>query len=149
MAFGWVEIDGVSYYFNEMNGKFISKEEELTPIEGTTSVTVDQMVEFYEPYSPIDYPAADLKKGGASTLEEFATIYYEEANKEGIKAEVAWAQSMLETGWLKFGGQVKIGQFNFAGLGATDGGAQGADFSGYGKNGVRMGVRAQIQHLKA
>ena len=51
---------------------------------------------------------------------------------------------MLETGYLKFGGQVKISQFNFAGLGATDGGAAGASFSD-----VRNGVRAQVQHMKA
>ena len=30
-----------------------------------------------------------------------------------------------------------------------DGGAAGADFSSYGKDGVRMGLRAQVQHLKA
>ena len=118
-------------------------------IEGTANTTVAQMVKFYEKYSPISYPSSKLKVGGAPTLESFALIYYEEAIKENIRPEVAWCQSMLETGYLKFGGQVKIEQFNFAGLGATDGGAAGADFSIYGENGVRMGVRAQIQHLKA
>ena len=118
-------------------------------IEGTANTTVEQMVEFYEKYSPISYPASKLKVGGAPTLYSFANIYYEEATKENIRPEVAWCQTMLETGYLKFGGQVKIEQFNFAGLGATDGGAAGADFSMYGENGVRIGVRAQIQHLKA
>ena len=47
-----------------------------------------------------------MKKGGA-TLEEFCQIYYEEAEKEGIKAEVAFAQAMKETGWLQFKGDVK------------------------------------------
>ena len=149
MTFGWKTIDGKAYYFSESNGVLQDSEDQLTKIEGASSITIDQMVRFYEQYSPIDYPAEPLAKGGASTLEEFATIYYEEASKENIKAEVAWAQTMHETGWLRFGGQVEIGQFNFAGLGATDGGAKGADFSSYGKNGVRIGVRAQIQHLKA
>ena len=150
MTFGWKTIDGTSYYFSESNGILLdSKKEQLTKIEGASSVTIDQMVRFYEKCSPIDYPAEPLAKGGAPTLKEFATIYYEEASKENIKVEVAWAQTMHETGWLMFGGQVDIGQFNFAGLGATDGGAKGADFSSYGKNGVRIGVRAQIQHLKA
>ena len=76
-------------------------------------------------------------------------MYEEEANKEGISVEVAFAQAMHETGWLQFGGSVKIEQFNFAGLGATDGGGKSADFSVYGEEGVRMGIRAQIQHLKA
>ena len=51
---------------------------------------------------------------------------------------------MHETGYLQFGGQVKIEQFNFAGIGATDGGAAGASFED-----VRTGVRAQVQHMKA
>ena len=90
-----------------------------------------------------------MAKGGAATITDFARIFYEEANAENIKAEVAWAQSMLETGFLKFGRKVQIEQFNFAGLGATDSGSNVADFSSYGTEGVRMGVRAQIQHLKA
>ena len=53
-------------------------------------------------------------------------------------------QAMLETGWLRFGGDVKIDQFNFAGLGAIGSGVEGASFSD-----VRMGIRAQVQHLKA
>ena len=68
----------------------------------------------------------------------------EEAAAEGIKAEVAFCQAMLETGWLKFGGDVRIEQYNFAGIGAVGGGAGGAAFET-----VREGVRAQIQHLKA
>ena len=106
------------------------------------------MVQFYK-NTGVTYPTEKLNKGGAESIEKFASIYYEEATAEGVDPAVAWCQSMKETGWLQFGGQVKIEQFNFAGLGATDNGASGADFSKYGENGVRMGVRAQIQHLKA
>ena len=95
------------------------------------------------------YPSEKLSVGGADTITELAKIFYEEATTEGIDPSIAWCQTMKETNWLRFGGQVKIEQFNFAGIGATDGDAAGADFSSYGKNGVRMGVRAQIQHLKA
>ena len=51
---------------------------------------------------------------------------------------------MLETGWLQFGGIVKIEQFNFAGIGATGNNNSGSKFSS-----IRIGIRAQIQHLKA
>ena len=57
---------------------------------------------------------------------------------------MAFAQTMKETGWLQYGGDAKIEQYNFAGLGTTGGGVEGNTF----KN-VRTGVRAQIQHLKA
>ena len=51
---------------------------------------------------------------------------------------------MLETGFLKFGGDVKKEQYNFAGIGATGGSVPGHSFST-----IREGIRAQVQHLKA
>ena len=163
LAIGTATIDGKEYYF-QSNGAMLANAFKnhryygsngvrvaessygsiFYKIEGSSTTTVDQMVRFYEQYSPIDYPADELKKGGAATIQDLAQIFYEEASAEGIKAEVVWAQTMLETGYLKFGGQVKISQFNFAGLGATDGGAAGASFSD-----VRNGARAQVQHMKA
>ena len=130
-------------------GSLDDETQEMYTIAGDTTVTIEQMVKLYQTYATSTYQTEVLGAGGASTIEELARIFYEEACAEGIKAEVAWAQSMLETGYLKFGGQVKVEQFNFGGLGALDGGASGADFSSYGVDGVRMGVRAQIQHLKA
>ena len=49
-----------------------------------------------------------------------------------------------QTNFLRFGGDVKPSQNNFSGLGAVGGGAEGASFPS-----ARLGVRAQIQHLKA
>ena len=63
---------------------------------------------------------------------------------EGVDPAVAFAQAMKETNFLRFGGDVKIEQFNFAGIGATGGGAAGESYAN-----VRTGIRAQIQHLKA
>ena len=82
------------------------------------------MMRYYESTGN-KYPSEALGKGGASTLRDFCQIYYEEAATEGVKAEVAFAQAMKESAWLKFGGIVKIEQFNFAGLGALDGNTQG------------------------
>lgn len=112
-------------------------------ILGTSKVTVSQMVNLYKKYATTEYPQ-QLAKGGAKDIQQLAEIFYEEANDEGIRAEVAWCQAMIETGYLKYNGDVKVEQYNFAGLGATGGGAQGASFSN-----VREGARAQIQHLKA
>ncbi len=123
--------------------------EDYYTIEGESSVTVEQMMKWYDEKSPIDFPVDAYRLGGVNSLKDFCQIYYEEAQSENIRVEVAFAQAMHETGWLQFKGQVKIGQFNFAGLGAIDGGASGADFSKYREEGVRMGIRAQIQHLKA
>ena len=139
---GWQTIDGKDYYFDS-NGV----RKDGYPIEGKSEVTISQMIKMYKKQNKM-YPSQALAKGGAPTIEDFVNIVYQEAGVEGIKAEVVFCQSMLETGWLQFGGDVKVEQFNFAGLGATGGGVAGADFSSYGKDGVRMGIRAQVQHLK-
>ena len=113
------------------------------PIMGKSDITLEQMVRFYN-QSGKEYPADILGEGGAPDIETFCQIYIEEAETEGIRPEVAFAQTMKETGWLQYGGDAKITQFNFAGLGTTGGGVAGNSFSD-----VREGVRAQIQHLKA
>ena len=113
------------------------------PIMGKSSVTVDQMVEYFKS-SGEKYPADALSKGGADSIETFCQMYYDEAVAEGVRPEVAFVQTMKETGWLQYGGDASIEQFNFAGLGTTGGGVAGNSYPD-----VRTGIRAQIQHLKA
>ena len=134
---GWQTIDGEEYYFDK-NG--VRQEGYL--IEGTSAVTANNLAMYFKRKNGV-YPTF-YKNSDAPTIEKFCQIYVEEAKAEGIKVEVAFMQAMVETGWLKFGGAVQISQYNFAGIGALDGGAQGATFKT-----VREGVRAQIQHLKA
>jgi hypothetical protein len=83
-------------------------------------------------------PAVDL-----ATALNYSLLYDEEAQREGVNPDLAFAQMLLETSFLKFSGQVRLGQNNFAGLGALDGGDRGLVFSS-----PRLGIRAQIQHLK-
>lgn len=80
------------------------------------------------------------------TLEQLAEIFLEEGKAEGVRGDVAFAQSLHETGCFKFGGIVLPSQNNYAGIGALNGNATGqaATFPD-----PRTGVRAQIQHLKA
>ena len=134
---GWQTIDGEEYYFDK-NG--VRQEGYL--IEGTSAVTANNLAMYFKRKNGV-YPTF-YKNSDAPTIEKFCQIYVEEAKAEGIKVEVAFMQAMVETGWLKFGGAVQISQYNFAGIGALDGGAQGATFKT-----IREGVRAQIQHLKA
>ena len=134
---GWQTIDGEEYYFDK-NG--VRQEGYL--IEGTSAVTANNLAMYFKRKNGV-YPTF-YKNSDAPTIEKFCQIYVEESKAEGIKVEVAFMQAMVETGWLKFGGSVQISQYNFAGIGALDGGVQGATFKT-----VREGVRAQIQHLKA
>lgn len=79
----------------------------------------------------------------ATNYLHLAEIFLEEGEKEGVRGDGAFCQSLIETGYFRFGGDVQPGQHNYAGLGAT-GGVPGLFFSD-----DRTGIRAQIQHLKA
>lgn len=75
-----------------------------------------------------------------SIVDEYLTT----ASLYGIRGDLAFCQCILETNWLKFTGDVKKEQNNFAGLGATGGGVSGTSFAS-----VAEGVEAHIQHLYA
>ena len=112
---------------------------ELTPIIGSTQTNVAQMTRHFR-NTGHTFPEAAL----GMSLESFAQLVLDEANREGVRGEVLWAQVMRETGWLQFGGCVRINQFNFGGLGATGGGNPGHSFPS-----VQIGLRAQVHHLVA
>lgn len=111
-------------------------------IMGSSDLTVSEMVDYYN--ARYTYPSAVYSSKGASTAKKFFTILKQEAEAEGVKTEVLFAQVILETGGLQFGGDVKAEQCNFGGLGAVGGGASGETYAN-----VRTGLRAQVQHLKA
>ena len=103
---------------------------------------IDAMEEAWEEVG-YSYPSA-LSAGGAQTIRDFASVVYDEAVAEGVSPELVFVQAMKETGWLRFGGDVSVNQYNFSGIGAVGGGAKGATFPD-----VRTGIRAQVQHLRA
>ena len=76
---------------------------------------------------------------------EYAKLYIEEGEAEGVRGDGAWYQSCKETGNFKFdsGTAVTFDQNNFCGLGVTKKGMKGHSFET-----PRLGIRAQIQHLK-
>lgn len=71
-------------------------------------------------------------------------LYQTECATEGINSDLALAQMMLETDFLRYGGDVHPNQFNFAGIGAVGNRVKGASFPD-----MQTGIRAHIQHLKA
>lgn len=110
-----------------------------TEIMGEANATAQQMALFCRSKNA-------EPKLTSCTLEQLAEIFLEEGKAEGVRGDVAFAQSLHETGYFKFGGIVLPSQNNYAGIGALNGNATGqaATFPD-----PRTGVRAQIQHLKA
>ena len=75
---------------------------------------------------------------------ELATMFVEEGAREGVRGDIAFAQSIVETGYFGFSPSVPPDTNNYSGIGATGGGVKGARFPD-----ARTGVRAQVQHLRA
>lgn len=123
----------------EFFGMESSTESEKTVIMGKAQATAQQMALFCRSKNS----APQLT---SCSLEQLAEMFIEEGEAEGVRGDVAFAQSLHETGYFKFGGIVLPTQNNYAGIGALNGNATGqaASFPD-----PRTGVRAQIQHLKA
>lgn len=112
----------------------------VLPIGGTALLTPAQLAAWFSGRQP--QPSGTYK--ASVPIATLAQHFIDEGAREGIRGDVAFVQSILETGWFRFGGSVPPTNNNFAGIGATDGGGVPAAFPD-----ARTGVRAQIQHLRA
>ncbi len=83
-------------------------------------------------------------ENAALDFSDLPKIYQQEASIEGVNYDIAFCQMCLETGFLGFAEDILLDENNFARLGAIGETRQFATFSS-----SRIGVRAQIQHLKA
>ncbi len=78
------------------------------------------------------------------TIDEFVDLAYEEAITEGVRPDIVIAQAIWETGYFQYGGIVDANDNNYAGIGATGAAGVKERFET-----PRLGLRAQVQHLKA
>lgn len=106
------------------------------PVMGTSAVTATDLAGWYARSGYVSKTTVSVA--------ELARDFIEEGQDEGVAGDLAFAQAMLETGWLGFSTRMPPSNNNFAGLGAVDSGSSSASFPD-----ARTGVRAQIQHLRA
>uniref|UniRef100_UPI0040566F00 N-acetylmuramoyl-L-alanine amidase n=1 Tax=Acetatifactor sp. TaxID=1872090 RepID=UPI0040566F00 len=113
----------------------IDETKRLNKIMGTSVATVEQMKAYIKSKNP----------AVAQSVIDMLPYYILEGKAEGVRGDVAFAQSCLETGNFKFEGTaVILAQNNFCGMGVTSKGKTGNSFDT-----AQLGIRAQIQHLKA
>ena len=107
----------------------------MTKITGKAEATAKQMTAYIK-----------AKNGSvAQSVLDMIPLYLSEGEAENIRGDIAFAQSCLETGNFTFSGSaVKLSQNNFCGMGVTKNGETGNSFKT-----PQLGIRAQIQHLKA
>ena len=104
-------------------------------IMGQAQASIEQMRAYIKKVNP-KVPESVIK---------MIPYYITEGALEGVRGDVAFAQSCLETGNFTFkGSAVTLNQNNFCGMGVTSNGVRGNSFKT-----PKEGIRAQIQHLKA
>lgn len=107
-----------------------------SPILGPNRLTAQQLADFVR--------ASGNTPNITVSIDELAALFIEESTKVGVRGDVAWAQSILETGYFGFrGSMVEPEDNNFAGIGACDSCTRGFRFDD-----ARLGVRAQMQLLR-
>ena len=104
-------------------------------IMGQATATVAQMQAYIKKVNP----------EVSNSVIKMIPLYITEGATEGVRGDIAFAQSCLETGNFTFtGSAVTLSQNNFAGIGVTQTGMKGNSWES-----PQLGIRAQIQHLKA
>lgn len=107
-----------------------------TPILGRSQYSARQLARWYA--------SVGHRSRATVPVEVLGQLFIEEGSLEDVRGDIAFCQAMVETGWLTFPtARMPPRNNNFSGLGAVDGGTGSSAFPS-----ARIGVRAQIQHLK-
>ena len=132
-------------YSATLTAREIKQDQPITPTEpegyhsiaGEAVATAAQMVAYIKAKRP------DVEQ----SVIDMIPLYLTEGKTEGIAGDIAFAQSCIETGNFAFPAEtcaVTLGQNYFAMMGVTATFAKGESFAT-----PQIGIRAQIQHLKA
>lgn len=93
-----------------------------TPVMGPSILTAAQLAKWYFNHSGVTplIPAFDGHPAG--DVEALAQVFIDDGRAEGVRGDMAFIQSQLETGWMHFSGsQIPPDAYNYAGIFAFDG----------------------------
>lgn len=111
------------------------RREQMLKIIGKAQASVAQMQAYIKKVNP----------EVSDSVIKMIPLYITEGTVEGVRGDIAFAQSCLETGNFTFSGfAVTLDQNNFCGMGVTRTETKGNSFKTPAE-----GIRAQIQHLQA
>lgn len=125
----------VAYVQKQLGEQTISMPVTEHSIMGKSVVSASKLAAFAKSVNP-----------DAQDVDEIADAFISMGDKYGIRGDIAFCQSLIETGFFKFDGgtEVTSDQHNYAGIGVTHKGLKGNSFDT-----VQEGVEAQLQHLFA
>jgi hypothetical protein len=93
-----------------------------TPVMGPSLLNAGQLAAWYFRHTGAtpQIPAFDGHPAG--DVAALAQVFIDDGNAEGVRGDMAFVQSQLETGWLGFqGSQIPPDAYNYAGINAFDG----------------------------
>lgn len=140
---GWIPLDLINPVEETATKPTETKPDETdetknyTKIVGTAVATAEQMVTYIK----------SKNSNVPQSVVDMIPYYISEGKTEGIAGDIAFAQSCIETGNFMFPKEtcaVTIDQNNFCMMGVVSTFAKGNSFET-----PQIGIRAQIQHLKA
>jgi hypothetical protein len=106
-----------------------------TPVMGDAQVSLGQAVEFVtQRATGAAYPS--------DTIRKIVDTTWQVADADGVRADLAIGLMAKETGFFRYGGDVKADQWNFGGIGAT-GGVPGVRFLT-----LEAGVKAVVRRMR-
>jgi len=121
----------------EVEVKSVEDTSGYTKIASDPVATAEQMIAYVKAKNP----------NVAQSVIDMIPLYLSEGKTEGIAGDIAFAQSCVETGNFTFPQttcKVSLDQNNFAMMGVTTAESKGESFET-----PQIGIRAQVQHLKA
>ena len=93
-----------------------------TPVMGPSLLTAGQLAAWYHRHSGSTPKIPAFDGHPAGDVAALAQVFIDDGKAEGVRGDIAFVQSQLETGWLGFvGSQVPPDAYNYAGIHAFDG----------------------------
>ncbi len=123
-----------------------------TPVMGANLLSASQLARWY---NHVRQGVAPRAPGAGNNIKTLAQLFIDEGRIQGVRGDIAFVQSIIETGWFSFpnSGQIRPWFNNFAGLYAYDGRPSGyhcQDETAPSRcfPSATIGIRTQIQLLR-
>jgi hypothetical protein len=92
-----------------------------TPVMGPSLLSATQLAAWYYRHSGVTPLIPAFGGHPAGDVAALAQIFIDDGNAEGVRGDLAFVQTQLETGWLGFAGsQIPPDAYNYAGIYAFD-----------------------------
>jgi hypothetical protein len=93
-----------------------------TPVMGPSLLSAAQLAAWYHRHSGVTAKIPAFGGHPAGDVAALAQVFIDDGRLEGVRGDIAFVQSQLETGWLGFiASQVPPDAYNYAGIHAFDG----------------------------